>query len=232
MLDQAFEALKTYDYGPNRKALNAIDVEITKTYGDEAKRKAIETKLTAVLDTEVSTAAKQFCCRKLMVIGTAASVPTLAKLLADTKMSHMARFALERIQAPEAANAMRDALPKVKGDQKVGVISSLGVRKDASSVEPLASLLGDSDTAVARAAAHALGAIRSPQAAKALAGGKPSDAAKSAVTDAKLGCAEALLADGKKGDALALYKSCAAGNPPKHVKLAATRGMLACAGKK
>ena len=231
MLDKAFEALKTYDFGPGRNALNPIDKEIAATAGDSAKQKEIETRVIAVLDTKVSLAAKQFCCRKLMQDGTTASVPTLAKLLPDAKLSHAARYALERIPATEAANALRDALPKVKGELKVGVISSLGVRQDASSVGPLGSLVGDADVAVARAAAAALGAIRSPDAAKALAAAKPDDKANSAVVDAKLACAESLLAGGKKTDALALYKSVATGNPPKHVKLAATRGMLACAGK-
>lgn len=231
MLDKAFEALKTYDFGPGRKDLDPIDKEITATAGDAAKQKAIETKVAAALDTEISLAAKQFCCRKLMQIGTAASVPTLAKLLPDDQLSHMARYALERIPEDAAGNALRDALPKLKGDLQVGVISSLGVRQDDSSVGTLGSLVGNENAAVARAAAMALGAIRTPSAAKALGAAKPNDKAISAVVDAKLSCAESLLADGKKTEALMLYKACASGDPPKHVKLAATRGMLACAGK-
>ncbi len=35
-----------------------------------------------------------------MVIGTAESVPALAALLPDKDLSHMARYALERIPAP------------------------------------------------------------------------------------------------------------------------------------
>ena len=56
--------------------------------------------------------------------------------------------------------------------------------------------------------------------------------AKAAVTDARLSCAEGLLAAGNKGEALAIYKSLVGEGEPKQVKLAATRGMLACAGKK
>ncbi len=91
----------------------------------------------------------------------------------------------------------------------------------------LAALLGDSDASIARAAAIALGAIRSPEAAKALAGAKPT----AIVTDASLACAEEFLADGKKAEALATYKRLLKEDHPKHIKLAATRGMLACAGK-
>ena len=229
MLDQAFEALKTYDWGADRKVLEPIDKAALEKDG----RNELEARLAAVLKTDVSHDAKDFVCRKLMVIGTADSVPALSALLSDEKLSHMARFALERIPAPEAARALREALSKTEGKVKVGVISSLGQRHDGESVSSLAKLLAGSDAAVAHAAAHALGAIRNAEAAKALADAKPSKPeVKQAVTDASLACAEALLADGKKTEATAIYKRFAGQDQPRHVRLAATRGMLAVAGKK
>jgi HEAT repeat protein len=232
MLDQAFEALKTYDWGTDSKALTPIDEAVIATHGNADARKELETRLAAVLKTGVSRDAKDFVCRKLMVVGTAAAVPTLAELLLEQDHSHMARYALERIPAPEAAQALRDALPKLKGVLKVGVVGSLGVRRDAASVPALAALLGDGDVAVARAAALALGAIRTPEAAQALAVAKATNAeAKPAATDACLACAEGLLAAGQKAEALAMYKTLVGEDRPKHVRLAATRGMLTCAGK-
>jgi HEAT repeat protein len=232
-LDQAFEALKTYDWGTEPKVLAPIDEAIVASHGNADARKDLETRLAAVLKTGMSRDAKDMVCRKLMVVGTAASVPTLAELLADKELSHMARYALERIPVPEAAQALREALPKLQGALKVGAIGSLGVRGDAASVPALAALLGDADATVARAAAMALGDIRTPQAAQALAGAQAANAeSKSAVTDACLACAEGLLADGKKAEALAIYKQFVGEDRPKHVRLAATRGMLACAGKK
>ncbi len=94
----------------------------------------------------------------------------------------------------------------------------------------LARLLGDHDAGIARAAALALGDIRTPEAAEALTSSKPNPEVRSAVTDASLACAEAMLAAGKKAAALAIYKGFAKDDQPKHVRLAATRGMLACAG--
>jgi HEAT repeat protein len=232
MLDQAFEALKTYDWGTDPKVLSPIDEALVATRGDAAARQALEARLVAVLKTDVSRDAKDFVCRKLTVIGTAASVPTLAELLANRDLSHMARYALERIPAPEAAQAMRDALPKIDNALKLGVMGSLGVRQDVASVPALVALLGDADVTVARSAALALGAIRAPEAARALREAKPEKIeAKIAVTDACLACAEGLLAAGKKGEAMAIYKGFIGEEQPKHVRLAATRGMLACAGK-
>jgi hypothetical protein len=188
--------------------------------------------LADVLKTEVSYDAKQFVCRQLMRIGTAASVPTLAELLPDAQLSHMARYALERIPAAEAGQALRDALSKVKDDQKIGIIASLGVRGEAAAVAPLKDLLNNSNPAVAKAAVHALGAMRGSEAAKALASAKATAETKSAIADATLACAESLLADGNRIGALAIYKRILADEPAQHVRVAVTRGMLACAGKK
>ncbi|MEX2139006.1 MAG: HEAT repeat domain-containing protein [Pirellulales bacterium] len=232
MLDQAFEALKTYDWGMDPKVLEPIDKAVI-SKDAEAGRKELETRLAAVLKSDSTRDAKDYVCRKLMVIGTAASVPALAPLLSEKDYSHMARYALERIPASEAAGAMRSALPKLSSELQVGVISSLGARRDTESVAALAKLLGEADAAVARAAAYALGAIRNGEAARALAKAQPSSPeVKQAATDASLACAEELLAAGKKAEATAVYKRFIGEDHPKHVRLAATRGMLAVAGKR
>ena len=233
-VDKAFEALKTYEWGTDRNTLAAIDEAVMVSYGDAAARKDLETRLVAVLGSGAPRAAKDFACRALKTIGTAASVPALAALLPDKDLSHMARYALERIAAPEAAAAMRDALPKLSGALKVGAIGSLGVRRDVASVAPLTGLLGDSDKTIVCAAASSLGLIGTPDAAKALAdfAKKAPEGAKLAAADACLACAERLLADGKKAEAVALFKSLNGEDQPKHVRMAATRGLLLAAGKK
>jgi len=229
MLDQAFEALKTYDWGAERNVLEPINEAVIKCRSDAALKIDLETRQAAALKTPISRDAKDFVCRKLMQIGTAASVPVVAELLTERDLSHMARFALEQNPAPEAAGALRDALPKVSGLLKVGVICSLGQRRDAASVPLLAKLLMDTDAPIARSAALALGSIRTPEAARSLSNAKPtSPETKLAVTDASLSCAEALLAAGNKADAVALYKSLLGEGQPKQVRIAATRGMLAC----
>jgi hypothetical protein len=230
MLKNVVEALKTYDWGDDPSVLQPIDEAVVSSHGDSAARIQLESTLAGLLGDGTTYDATDYICRKLMVIGTAASVPALTALLTDDKLSHMARYALERIPDAAAGNALRDALPKLSGVLKIGVLSSLGVRQDAASVPVAARLLGDSDGEVARAAALALGAIRSPEAAQALANSKPHETAQPAVTDALLACAENLLACGQKGEALAVYKVLSRAGQPKLVRLAATRGVLACAG--
>ncbi|MFO0914850.1 MAG: HEAT repeat domain-containing protein [Pirellulales bacterium] len=232
MLDQALAALKTFDWGADLAPLKPIEEAVVATHGDAAARQKLESQLTEILKSDAPRAAKDYVCRVLMQIGSADSVPTLAALLASPELSHMARFALYRIPAPASASALREAAGKLTGEQKIGVIATLGARGDNESVAMLGQLLGDADAETARAAAMALGAIRSGTAAQVLTKAKPSDkGVQAAVIDAALACAEGLVADGKKAAALAIYKSYAGEGQPKHVRLAATRGMLAAAGK-
>jgi hypothetical protein len=231
MLDQAIAALQAYDWGGDLAALQPIDDAVVTTHEDAAARAELETQLLTVLQGNASRAAKDFACRKLAIVGTAAAVPTLSALLPEAENSHMARYALERIPGAESAQALRDALPTLSESLQIGAISSLGVRGEATSIDALYPLLGSAEP-VARAAAMALGDIRTEEASVALASTKPAGAAAQlAATDASLACAEALLAGGKAAEALSIYKRFAGEEQPKHIRLAATRGMLACAGK-
>ena len=129
---------------------------------------------------------------------------------------------------------MRDALPKAEGLRKVGVLHSLGARRDAQSVAAIVPLLADQDVQIAGAAAHALGGIGTAEAAKALSDFQPKapEKLRAAVADACLACAEKLLADGKKTEAIAIYKALGKPEQPKHVQVAARRGLLAAMGQK
>jgi HEAT repeat protein len=191
-----------------------------------------ENRLIIALKGNLSRDAQDYVCRKLAIVGTVASVSIVAGLLAHKDHSHMARFALERISAPEAAHALRDALDQVSGKLKIGVISSLGALRDVEAVAPLGKFLRDNDPAVARAAALSLGAIGNAESASVLqATLLAATGNQQAVIDALLTCADALLASNNAADAMSIFKSLSGGEHGRLVRLAATRGMLACAGK-
>jgi HEAT repeat protein len=232
-VDAAFEALKTFDWGQERKVLVPLEQVLMISKGDAAARKDLETRLLAILTSGAPRAAKDFVCRQLSLIGTAESIPAVAALLSDKDLSHMARYVLERIAGPESVKVMREALPKLSGRPQVGVINSLGARGDAQSVAALAGLLSNADPEVAAAAVAALGAIGTPEAAEALCAfqKKAPEKLVPVAANACLACAERLLAAGKKAEAVTIYKSFIGPEQPKHVRLAATRGMLAAAGK-
>jgi HEAT repeat protein len=233
-VDKALETLKTYDWGADREALKPIDQAIIATQGDADARRALEKSLVDALASGISRSAQDYVCRKLRVVGTTQSVEALAALLPAGETSHIARYALERIPDEKAAEAMRDALPKVSSKLKPGIIGSLGVRRDKKSIMVISRLLGDSDIQVAKAAAQSLGLIGTSAAAKELSkfAKKASANMKMPVADACLVCAEQLLADGKKSEAVALYNELKGDDQAPHVKAAAMKGILTAATKK
>ena len=233
MLDQAFEALKTYDWGTDPKVLAPIDEALVATRGDAAARKELETRLAAVLKTDVSRDAKDFVCRKLMVIGTAASVPDAGRTVGRTgPLPHGPLCVGTDTRAgsgPGDARRIAETRRRTEGgrDRIAGRATGRGQRARAGR---LAGRCGRGRRPFGRSGAGRDSALRKPPGA--LREAKPEKAeAKIAATDACLACAEGLLADGKKAEAMAIYKGFIGEDQPKHVRLAATRGMLACAGK-
>ena len=187
-----------------------------------------ESQLIAVLKSEAGQKEKADACRELAVLGTAEAVPALAALLADEKLSHMARYALEPIPDPAVDDALRGALGKLEGRPLVGAIASIGVRRDAKAAAPLAKLLQHSDADVAGAAARALGRIATPDAVAALkeALAKAPEELRPAVADGCLSAAEALLAQNERSEAAALYQLVGQADLPKHFRVAAAHGAL------
>ena len=229
MLDQALEALKTYEWGVDPKAVKSIQDAVVASHGDAAARKKLESTLAKVLGTDIPRAGKDIVCRALKTIGTAHSVPALAKLLHDEELSHMARHALETNDSPEAVKALVGAIDKAPKKIKIGIISSLGARGVGVPVAPLAKALSDKDADVSTAGALALGAIGSADAVKALGSAKVNDTNKIAVCDAMLQCAENMLAHGKKSGAKAIYGTVLKIGPTEAAKIAADLGIKASA---
>jgi HEAT repeat protein len=226
-LGKAMEALESHDWGSDLAALEAVDKAVSSSQPGEQKE--LETRLAAVLKSNAPRAAKDYVCRKLAWIGTARSVPALAALLANKDLAHMARYALERIGGAEAGKALRDALPKVEGGVKIGVVNSLGARRDSRSASQLAALLNAPAPETAAAAAFALGRIGGAEAARALAQyrRKAPKEYRLAAADACMECARRLLAHGNREEALAIFRDLCAEDQPDHVRLAAKHAMSA-----
>jgi hypothetical protein len=184
-----------------------------------------ESKLCEVLKSGASEKEKADACLELARIGTKDSVAPLAALLGDEQLSHMARYALEPIPDPAVDDALRAALGKLKGRLLVGVIGSIGVRRDAKALETLEKLLGDSDADVAQAAARAVGSLGSPAAAKALEDvlAKTPAANQPAVYEGLFRCAEAICGHGQAAQALVIYDQLAGPQVPKAVREGAAR---------
>jgi len=226
----AVKELAKADWGSMPASLSVIEEAVVAAHSDQATKTLLQKELTALLASDAKHGAKSYALRKLSMIGTCQAVGAIAPLLADETLSHMARYALQRIGCPMSRKAMRMAVGKVSGRQKAGLINSLGVLRDAESTAVLVGLLKDSDAQVVSSAATALGRIGTPEAAAALGElhKRAPKALATAVANAYLDVAENLLNAGKTAQAAAIYTQLE-NDKSRAVRAAAARGAMLAA---
>ena len=167
---------------------------------------------------------KAIACKKLAFIGGRDAIAPMAALLNHPELACYARFGMEPNPDPLVDESFRAALPKLSGRLKIGVINSIGVRKDGKALDALTKLIDDSDPEIACAAAASVGMIGGIQGARAL------QAALAHTTPpvfpvaarACLLCAESLMGTNRPRS-LELYRQLSGDSMPKPVRLAALR---------
>jgi len=196
----AMKAAAEYAFGRSRQPLFVVEqlvIDASSRTGEAgaAHRSKLAARLGEMIESCKTPEAKAFFCKQLAMIGTREQVPIVAPLLADERTATMARFALERIPGPQAAAALREALPKLNGRLKVGVINSIGDRADTAAVDALVPLLKDADPEIASAAAAALGKIGGDEATGALERvlGEATGERRAVAAEANLRCADRAL---------------------------------------
>ncbi len=197
---------------------------------EESRRK--EAEMLAVLRSDKPLGEKAIACKMLAVFGSRDAVPDLAALLTNEQLSSWARIGLEAIPGAEADRALRQALGQVNGRLLVGVINSIGVRRDVGAISDLIERLHAADDEVAAAAAVALGRIGGERAAQALTRnltqGTPSR--MPGLAEGCIRCAEGFLADKQAAPAARLYETVRLAAVPKQKQLEATRGVILARG--
>jgi len=203
---------------------------VQKTSATSASRKVVEDegKLIEVLKKpDASRKDKADALRVLGRVGTRECVPVVVPLLGDDDFSHMARYALEPIPDPSVDVALRDAVGKVKGRNLIGVIGSLGVRRDPKAVAVLTPRLLDAEAGVSQATARALGFIGTVEASQALEAALPKlkEADRAAAFEGLFRCAEALVVQGQRGCATSIYEGVTKAKPPDSIREDASRAV-------
>lgn len=191
-----------------------------------------EDQLLDILRSPASAREKDAACAELKFVGTAKAIPVLATLLPDPQLSHSARFVLESMREPEAGQALLKALALASPEQRVGIIESLGERREAAAVPELRGYLTDKDEPLANATAFALGKVGSKEALEALTATLNARGTESAtaVFDAALSAAERLRVTGDLGAAQAGYQAILSSASHSYLLAAAHRGLMLCAG--
>lgn len=229
-LDTALKQLDTLDWGHGLEALQPIDraARAARQANDSQACQSLEARLLPVLEGAAPRAAKDYVCRQLALIGSAAAVPVLARLLPDAELAHMARAALEAMDDPSAVAALRAALRQTGGHPQIGVVQSLGTLRDAECVPALATLLASTERDLVTAVLIALGRIGSADALRHLeqySTRAPAEL-RATLTQARLDAVARLVDAGQLDLAASICESLSADDNV-HARCAALRGMVA-----
>jgi len=175
--------------------------------------------------------------RQLERIGGEECVAKLAELLRDEdpRIRELSRRALQHNPALSAAGALRDALDKAADPAwRVVLINALAARRDETSVSRFVKLVHADDTAVALAAATALGEIGTTAAVgelKRVRRTAPPEL-RGAATHALLRCAERRLNAGNKAGAFVLYRDVYETGSAEAERVAGLYGMVRARGER
>ncbi|UCG46245.1 MAG: HEAT repeat domain-containing protein [Phycisphaerales bacterium] len=231
-IDRILAPVADYKGGTGTEALAAVEKLIRESQGIAERRKHIELRLAGMLESDISLDAKLFICRQLWFIGTADSVPAVAKLLLDEQTADMACYAIGQNESEEAGEALREALGKVSPGVQVRIINLLGDRRDRQAVDAMAPLVFGADEQVSEAVVAALGKIGGGEAIAMLGRARAEGGSdlKLAATDAYLRCAEDLAAAGRKGESAAIYRELTGEEEEPFVRSAAVKGLADTGG--
>jgi HEAT repeat protein len=231
-LDDLLAQTAKWQFESGRQPLQALSEIVAKAQTTPGGTRAIEQKFIAFLKSDATPGGKDFVCKQLSIIGTEASVPALVEVLADPKTAELGRYALERIPGSAVDRALRDSLAKTKDRTRLGVINTLGVRRDPGSVSALRPLALGTEAPAASAALYALAKIADPAAVAILseAQSKTTGAVHADAAEAYLQAAHRLSERGSAASAVPIYKALYAVRDPGTVQAAALRGLAQTGG--
>jgi len=232
-VEDPFVAVVEQDYGSSRLSQAAIEDLIRKTVPEH--HATIEDRLTGILEDPSSTyAAKQFVSRMLRRIEADRSLPHLERMLLDDRLTDDARFALQAQTSPEVDRIFRASLRQLTGPARLGVIGTIGQRRDREAIPLLVELIDASDSELTSAVITALGEIGGPTAMEALDGLDVPSEIEPLRLDALLRSADDLALEGASDEASAeasaevhdFYERLTAESYPVPVRVAAWRGLV------
>jgi len=232
-IEAKLSAIVNYERGMDRQPLIAVEQLIRDSQNQPELRKYIERRLAQLL-ADATLEGKSFICKQLWFIGTAESVPAVAKLLTDEKTADIACYAIGHNPSVEAGQALRDALGKASPAVQIRIINLLGDRRETLSVGKLGELVFGSDSQVAEAAVTALGKIGSPEAMEILVRARAEGDfdLRFAATDAYLRCAENLAAEGRTEQAIVIYEELSGAEETQIIRSAAIKGLADIGGRR
>lgn len=189
--------------------------------------------LKAIQSNETSDVERANAFERIGDIAGADAVEPLAGFLSNKEWSHYARFALQKMEGELVTDTLFQSLDALEGDLKLGVIDTIGRRRDPSAVARLAKLLTHVDAEVAAAAAVALGGIGTTDAAAALTEALSSEndpQRRKSLASALLLGGQRLARTGNSQAAIGIFDRLADAEVPKPCRIGATQNAILARG--
>ncbi len=220
--------ISEYDYGDSRDPLSVLRILVQSSLDSQSSMRVIEKEMISFLESDATFAGKQFVCEQLSIIGTKESIPVLKALLFEDKTADIALYTLQRIPDFAAERALRELLSDAPRNIKIGIINTLGERKDNNAVNDLEKLVYDADQQTAESAVTALGKIADENAARVLleASSKTDGELRNIVLDAYLLCADSFFDKGNASRAANIYQELYNNENTIRIRAAALRGSI------
>ena len=220
--------IATYQYGGDPAPAIQLDEVVGRLSGSPQMRRRIEDLLLRFLQSNATPAGKEAAFRQLSLVGSSASAPVLGPMLIQIDTAEMARYALTAIPGPAVDDALRKALGQAPSDRiRIGLVNSLGHRKDARAVPALSALVSSSNVEVTAAALAALASIADSAALDALAAARRTakPPAGEMASEAYVVAADHLAARGQTAAAVNVYKQLIAPEEASTVRARALKGL-------
>ena len=211
---ELLERIKGFKALDSRATITQINEYLRIMTSDKRSLANVEKEMIKFLLSDATTDAKKYVCSKLGELGSQESVPVLADLLQVPELFDSARFALEKIPGEASALSLRNALQTAEGKNRIGIITSLGLRKDVKSIPSIAIFLNNSDLDTVISAGSALSMMEEESALSALwtARSQATETARLKLTQHVFACADKILAKKKSPDAIAIIRNLSADN--------------------
>lgn len=198
-----------FEYGGDPAPPVQLDELVGRLSGDAQTKKSVEDVLLKFVQSDATPAGKEFAFRQLSLVGSNAAIPVLAPLLIQVDTAEVARYALAAIPGTPADEALRKALAQAPSDRiRIGLINSLGRRRDAKAVQAISPLLASNNLELAAAASAALASISDRSALDALTAARKNAAGqtRNIISEATIVCADHFAERGNAGVAVSAYK--------------------------
>ncbi len=233
-LDAAFAGLRGWSGGKETASIAAVRGYVERATKIYEVRVDAERRLVGVIESkDAAKPAKLFAAEQLYRLADEDTIPAFERMLAQPDTWDLACTGLEIIKHPKAETVLVHAAENAKGDRLIGILTTLGNRRDPAGVSTLRAQADEGDARTTEAALTALGKIPGKESMQALDWCRKNLSRKMrpAATQAYLQCGRTSLERGDTATAIALFEALLLDFETAEVQAEGLRGLIQARGE-